>query len=122
MPPGAVYNHDCLYMFWEVLAEVCQIKTHDSGIKSVKQKCVLISSCRPDGTYEVGTFEAILARQCWTTAFQSPYFRYNSFLAKSSLVLEPDLKGFPGVNEFLLLEEILGFFFHSSIATGSFFG
>lgn len=122
MPSGSVHNHDRLYMFRKPSSEVLQVKTHDSGIKAVKQECVLVPSCRPDGTDKIGAFEAILPGKRWATAFQSPDFRYNSLLAKSCFVLEPDLKGLFGVKELLLLEEILGFFFHSSIATGSFFG
>ena len=61
MPTRAVNHHEGMNMFGKSTAEVLKINTHDSGIKTIKQKGMFVASAGSDGTDDVGTFEAILS-------------------------------------------------------------
>ena len=116
MPAGTVDNHECVNMLGKRSAEIFKEKAHDSRIQTIEQEGVLVAGPRLDSANDVGAFETVLPRQSRTTTLECPDFCYDSLLAKSSFVLEPDLDGFAGMDVLLFLEELAGFFFQPAMA------
>lgn len=104
----------------DLAGEFRQEVVHDVSVESIKQKRELLPCFRVYGPDDVGTFEAILPRSLLSDAFDRPEAVADPLLAESGFVLVPDLETavlFP-----FLIDEALGFFFQSSMTSGSFFG
>lgn len=95
MPARSINKHNDVNIRLSSLTNAIQKQIHDSCVNTIKDKRKLVAIFRIHRPNKIGTLESILSNDLRPLALNSPKLCYDSLLAKSGLVLKPDLDFFP---------------------------
>jgi hypothetical protein len=121
--PACIINHqDDVLSVSHLSAQKPKKLIHDFRIQNCITKSEVISFHRIHSSDHVAAFKPILPNDNRTRSFFCPDLRQNPFLAKPTLVLEPNFDFLVWMFFFTFFTKAGAFCFHSAMACGSFCG
>src|SRR4051795_6799218 len=120
MPAGLIKQHDGMGPRRHRLGDFFQMQRHRGGVATRQDKTGAGSSCRADGTEDVGRTRPLIVRCRGSSPAPRPSPGDLVLLADPGLVLEPDLYRLARrVALGDLVEALRGGFFYAPLASGS---